>query len=75
VSNPVVLSILLFIHSDTPFRDIARIMEKYRHKLFLRGSGTVQGAPWGEASRKLMGYTTRKVIQRFFVILEVLLTT
>jgi hypothetical protein len=30
------------------YRGVARIMEKYRHKLFL-GSGDAQGGPWGKA--------------------------
>jgi len=45
-------------------RGVARIMEKYRHKLFWRRS-------LGRIPRKLMGYTTERVT--FLIIL--LLTT
>jgi hypothetical protein len=34
------------------YRGVARIMEKYRHKLFL-GSGDAQGGPWGKAPGSL----------------------
>ena len=33
----------------TTDRGIARIMEKYRHNLFQRGSGAAQGGPWCKA--------------------------
>jgi hypothetical protein len=54
-------------------RDVARIMEKYRHKLFWIRVWAAQRGPWDEASRKLTGYTTERVT--FLIILEVLLTT
>ena len=54
-------------------RDVARIMEKYRHKLFWIRVWATQRGPCDEASRKLTGYTTERVT--FLIILEVLLTT
>ena len=53
-------------------KDVAGIMEKYKHKLFRRGVWATQVGPWGEDSRKLTDYTTERVT--FLIILEVLLT-
>jgi hypothetical protein len=52
---------------------VARIMEKYMHKLFRRGVWGSSRGSMGQSPRKLTGYTTERVT--FLIILEVLLTT